>query len=210
MTAPPMPFLPEEAVGTTVVLAMLVHVGPSEEGERALAPFRELAPPLADLLRPMAYPEIYPPMDEDYHPLAVGRTMFLDRVDRDVAAEILRRLDDSDALMRVAQLRVLGGAAARVPADATAYAHRSSRIMANLAAIYGSRDEEPAHEAWVGAFADAIRQDDPGAYVNFVGDEGEEGVRAAYPEATRRRLAEVKRRWDPDNLFRLNQNVAPA
>ena len=59
-------------------------------------------------------------------------------------------------------------------------------------------------------FADAIDQDDPGVYVNFVGDEGEERVRAAYPGATWDRLADVKRRYDPDNLFRRNQNVPPA
>jgi hypothetical protein len=99
---------------------------------------------------------------------------------------------------------------ARVPADATAYAHRTSRIMVNLAAIYGSAEEKPAHEAWVTRFRDALRQGDNGAYVNFVADEGEAGVRAAYPDATWARLAEIKRRYDPTNLFHLNQNIPPA
>ena len=71
-------------------------------------------------------------------------------------------------------------------------------------------EEEPTHEAWVTAFADALRQDDRGAYVNFLVDEGADGVRAAYPGPTYDRLAAIKRRYDPDNLFRLNQNIPPA
>jgi hypothetical protein len=136
--------------------------------------------------------------------------MFLDAVDDDVAATIMRFLEDSDASMRVAQLRVLGGAMARVPADATAFAHRSSRIMANLAAFYEGPDDKPIRERWVADFMAAIKQGDDGAYVNFVTDEGPDRVRAAYPGATWDRLAEVKRRYDPENLFRLNQNVPPA
>jgi FAD/FMN-containing dehydrogenase len=159
----------------------------------------------------MAYPEIYlPEGGEDYHPIASVRTMFLDRVDRDVAETILEHIGASTAQMAVAQLRVLGGAMARVPADATAYAHRTSRIMVNLAAVYPSAEEKPSHEAWVTRFHEALRQGDGGAYVNFVGDEGEAGVHAAYPEPTWARLAEIKRRYDSTNLFHLNQNIPPA
>ena len=72
------------------------------------------------------------------------------------------------------------------------------------------RTTRTVREAWVEAFAADLEQDDHGAYVNFVGDEGEERVRAAYPGATWDRLAAVKRRYDPTNLFHLNQNVPPA
>ncbi|HSL65943.1 MAG TPA: FAD-binding oxidoreductase, partial [Gaiellaceae bacterium] len=210
MPAPPMPFVPEERHGELVVLAMLVHVGPSDAGERALAPFRALAEPIVDMLRPMSYPEIYPPEDPEYRPRAAARTMFVDRVDHGVAETILDRLRSSTAQMPVAQLRALGGAMARVPAEATAFAHRSSRIMVNVAAVYGSPDEAPVHEAWVTELAHELRQEDDGAYVNFLGEEGEERVRAAYPGATWDRLAAVKRRYDSTNLFRLNQNIPPA
>ena len=209
MTAPPLPFLPAEWHGKLVVLATLVHAGPLDEGERAVAPLRELATPLADLVRPMPYSDIYPPEDSNYRPRTAARTMFIDAVDNAVAEKILGRLEDSTAMMRLAQLRVLGGAMARVPADATAFAHRQSRIMVNVAAIYGNPDEAPFHEAWATETAAALRQTDTGAYVNFVGDEGEERIRAAYPGATWERLAAVKRRYDPDNLFRLNQNISP-
>jgi hypothetical protein len=82
--------------------------------------------------------------------------------------------------------------------------------MVNLAALYNKPEEKPAHEAWVADFARALEQGDRGAYVNFLGDEGEARIRAAYPGSTWDRLAAVKARYDPENLFRLNQNIAPA
>ena len=100
-----------------------------------MAPFRVLAEPLADMLKEMPYPGIYMEEDESFHPIASDRTMFLDRVDADVAAAILDRLESSDAMMAAAQFEVLGGAMA-VPTDATAFAHRSSKIMVNVAALF--------------------------------------------------------------------------
>jgi FAD/FMN-containing dehydrogenase len=210
MPAPPMPFLPEEQHGRLVVFAMLVYAGPVEAGERALAPFRALAAPLADMLKPMRYPELYPPDEGDYHPTAVGHTMFIDMVDRGTAQTIIDYLQASDAAVRVAQLRVLGGAMARVPAEATAFAHRRSRIMVNLAAFYTGPEDLAVRQAWVAGFAAALQQGDTGAYMNFLGDEGEERLRSAYPGQTWERLAAIKRRYDPTNLFRLNHNIRPA
>jgi FAD/FMN-containing dehydrogenase len=112
--------------------------------------------------------------------------------------------------MRVAQLRVLGGAAARVPVDATAYAHRHSKIMVNVAAFYDGPEDKPRREAWVAEFSAALLQGDAGAYVNFVGDEGEARVRAAYPGATWDRLVAIKAAYDPANVFRRNQNIPPT
>jgi len=210
MSCPPMPFVPEEYHGSIVILGMLAYAGDAETGERALAPFRALAEPLADLLRPIPYPEMFPPDDPDYHPTAVSRTMFIDHVDVPVAKTIMEYLTASDASMRVAQLRVLGGASARVPVEATAYAHRASRIMVNVAAFYDGAEDKPRREAWVAEFSAALHQGDAAAYVNFVGDEGEARVRAAYPGATWDRLTDLKRRYDPDNLFRRNQNIPPG
>jgi FAD/FMN-containing dehydrogenase len=210
MPAPPMPDIPKEHHGRLVIFGIMAYAGEVEAGQRAMAPFRALATPIADLVKPMPYPEIYPPEEGEYHPLAVATTMFVDRVDRDVAQLIMDRLSASDAAMRVAQLRVLGGAMARVPADATAFAHRASRILVNLAAFYEGPDDKAIRQAWVEEFANVLLQDDRGAYVNFVGDEGRDRVRAAYPGSTWDRLADVKARYDPKNLFRLNQNVPPA
>jgi FAD/FMN-containing dehydrogenase len=121
----------------------------------------------------------------------------------------MQHLSASDAQMRVAQLRVLGGEMARVPADETAFAHRSSRILANIAAFYDGPHNFAEREAWVTGLVDALQQDDHGAYVNFLVDEGPERVHDAYPGETYARLARIKARYDPDNLFRLNQNVPP-
>jgi hypothetical protein len=211
MTAPPMPFLPTEVHGRLIIMAMLVYTGEVDEGERAIAPFRTLATPIVDMVKPMRYPEIYPPEEDDYHPLASGRTMFLDAIDHSVAETIVEYLQDSSAQMAVAQLRVLGGAMARVPADATAFAHRSSRIMVNVAALYERPDEAAVYESWTSRFAAALRQEgDGGAYVGFLGDEGKGRIREAYPGSTFERLAAIKGRFDPTNLFRLNHNIPPA
>ena len=153
---------------------------------------------------------MFPPEDPDYHPTAVARTMFMDHVDLPVAETIMEHLNASDAAMRVAQLRVLGGAAARVPVDATAYAHRASKIMVNVAAFYEGADDKPGREAWMAEFV---------------------GCAAA---GRRRRLRQLRHRRGrgprpgrlprrdlgpargdqaalrPDNLFRRNQNIPPT
>ncbi|MGH8840185.1 MAG: FAD-binding oxidoreductase [Jiangellaceae bacterium] len=210
MPAPPMPFVPADYHGRLVVMALMAYAGDSEPGERVMAPFRALATPVVDMVRSMPYPEIFAPEEEGYHPVAAVRTLFVDTVDEQAAATIVGHLEASDAMMRVAQLRVLGGAVARVPVDATAFAHRRSPMMVNVAAIYEDPDQAATHHRWVTDFAAALHQGDTGAYVGFIGDEGEARVRDAYPEPTWQRLAAIKGRYDPTNLFRLNQNVPPA
>ena len=210
MPAPPMPFLAQEHHGKLIIMAELVYAGEGPAAEAALAPFRSLAAPLADMLKTMPYPEIYPPDDPNYRPTAEVRTLFIDNVDASVAGMMLDRLKSAPVPFAVTQLRVLGGAMARVPADATAFAHRKSRIMANLVALYGKPEEKEPSEAWVTDYMAALRQTDAGAYVNFLGDEGPQRVRAAYPSPTWERLVSIKKQYDPANLFRLNQNIPPA
>ncbi len=212
MIAPPMPFIPAEHHGQLVTMIMLVYAGDVEAGERAVAPFRALATPLADMVRPMAYTEMYPPDDEGeaYHPVAAIRTMFLDTFGQREVDTVFEHLRAATGQMSVMQIRALGGAMARVPAEATAFAHRTRRFMVNVAALYQNADDAPAQEAWVSDFAAALRQDSMGAYVNFLGDEGAARVREAYPGATWDRLAAVKARYDPTNLFHVNQNITPA
>ncbi|HEU5224699.1 MAG TPA: FAD-binding oxidoreductase [Actinomycetota bacterium] len=207
MPAPPLPFVPEERRGQLVLLGLMCYAGDAEDGAKALAPFRALAEPVVDMLRTMPYPEVYPPEEAGFHPTGVLRTSFVDAIDHASADTILERLEASTAQMSVTQFRVLGGAMAEVPSDATAFAHRDRRLMVNVAALYGDPAERATHEAWVDGFAREIQRGPAGAYVNFLGDEGEARVRQAYPGATWERLAEIKGRYDPTNLFRLNQNV---
>jgi FAD/FMN-containing dehydrogenase len=208
MPCPPMPFVPAEHHGELVVMALVCWSGAAEQAEAALAPLRGLATPLADLVRPVAYPELFPPADPEYHPTAVARTLLLDHVDLPLAERLMERLRAVDG-MRVVQLRALGGAIARVPADATAYAHRSSRLMGNVAAFVTGDDRDRRAE-WVAGTVALLDQGDTGVYVNFLGDEGPDRVRAAYPGPTWDRLSAVKATYDPGNLFRRNQNVPPA
>jgi FAD/FMN-containing dehydrogenase len=211
MTAPPMPFIPEEAHGRPLIMAMIAYAGDPEAGERALAPFRTLATPLADLVRPMSYPELFlePEGEEEYHPLAASYTGFADAIGAEVAAEIIEHLEEPVGMMRVAQLRRLGGAMARVPNDATAFAHRDQPIMVNVGNLFLDAAERPASQAWVDGTVDVIGRSAAG-YSNFLGDDGPERVRAAYPGATWDRLRSIKARYDPTNLFRMNQNIPPA
>lgn len=210
MPAPPMPFVPEESHGELVIMGLMCWAGDVEAGERVMAPFRGLERPIVDMVKPIPYSEMYPPEEEEYHPLAVARTMFIDHVDREAAETILLHLRGSDAEMRVAQLRTLGGAMAAVPSDATAFAHRSSRIMVNVAAFHDGTDADRLkRQTWVDGFSAVLEQGDEGAYVNFLTD-GDPRIRAAYPGATWDRLVEVKERYDPTNLFRLNQNIPPT
>jgi FAD/FMN-containing dehydrogenase len=209
MLAPPAPFVAEERHGTPVVMAKMVYAGDVEAGQRAVAPFRALAEPVADLLRPMRYAEMF--SDEGPYRLGVvTRTAFADSVGTRQAETILERIGESSATMAACELRVLGGAMARVPADATAFAHRQSRMMINASAIYDpSTSERSEHAAWARGLSAELHDGDHGAYAGFLADEGQERVRAAYPGVTGERLAAVKAIYDPDNVFRLNQNIAP-
>ncbi|MGI6209629.1 MAG: FAD-binding oxidoreductase [Anaerolineae bacterium] len=205
-----MPFLPAEWTGRFIVMVLIAYAGPVAEGLRAVAPIREVATPIADMVRPMKYPEIYsyteggaPPGQE------TSRSTFVDDLGMRTAETIMEFLESATAPGTAAQLRVFGGAMARVPADATAFAHRQKRGVAGIAAFYEDPEEAPVHEAWADRFVSVLQGEGPAAYVNFLADEGPAGVRRAYPEPTWSRLAAIKARYDPTNLFRLNQNIPP-
>ena len=210
MKAPPMPFLPEELHGQVILFGLLVYSGDPEIGEGVVAPFRELATPLLDKVEPGRYAGIYEEEEEGPPPgVFAVRNLFVDDIDRAAAATIIEQVDASTAAMAVTQIRVLGGAISRVPDEATAYAHRQRPIMLNVASMFQQPDEAGVHEAWVDGLATALG-DNGEAYVNFIGDEGPERVRQAYPGQTWERLREIKHRYDPTNLFRLNQNIPPT
>src|SRR5258706_6926425 len=210
MPCPPLPFVAEAHHGKVVIFALMACAAADDEAARMLAPFRAIAEPLGDMVQPIPYPDIYPPEDDSYHPLAVSRNLFMDRFDLPTAKRIVETLEASDASMRVAQIRVLGGAASRVANDATAYAHRDRPIMVNVAAFYEGEHDRAQRTAWVEDFAAWLSGGDPAAYVNFLADEGEPRIRASYPHGAYERLAAIKRRYDPANIFSNCQNVLPT
>jgi FAD/FMN-containing dehydrogenase len=209
LPAPPLPFLPAEVHGQPILAATLCCTGPPDEAEQTVAAFRALATPVLDLVERKPYAEVFPPEEElppfvsSFHPL------FLDRFDRDAAEGVLDHLAASTAAIPDLQLRVLGGAIDRVPADATAYAHRGERMLAVAATFYERPEETAEHEAWAADLAAALPGTRSGAYVNFLGEADEQRVRDAYPGPTWERLVDVKTAYDPTNLFRGNHNIAP-
>jgi len=210
MPAPPMPFVPAEWHNKLVAMSFVCYAGGGDAAERAIAPLRKLATPIVDMVKLMPYAQIYPPEDDSYHPIGTGRNMLVDAIDKRSAESMIEYLSSSPATFSVAQLRVLGGAVARVPDDATAYAHRRRFAMINIGNLVQSVEELTAIKPWVDSFEKAIQRGPEAAYVNFLMDEGPERVRRAYPAGTYERLMKVKRQYDPTNLFRLNQNIPPS
>ena len=173
-----------------------------------MAPFRAIATPLADMVGPMPYPAMYQLTAEGEHPgPGVVRSAFMPDLDDTAINAIVERHNSPQGALAMTQLRVLGGAMGRVPAAATAFAHRDATVMASVIA-HGEGDYED-----VRAYAEAYHADlsggATGVYSNFVGDEAASRIHAAYPGATYERLVQVKRRVDPDNVFHANHNIRP-
>jgi FAD/FMN-containing dehydrogenase len=209
MVAPPMPMIPEEAHGKPILMGLAAFVGPADQGDEVFAPFRALATPYADMVRPMNYMELYQGPEPEPQ-FAVGANFFSDSVDSAQAGAILEELPKSTAMMKAVQLRVMGGAAARVPNDATAFGHRDRGLMVNIAAMYLDGAERDTHQAWVDGLAGKLGENGGGGYVGFLGDEDEAKLRASFPNGNWERLQGLKHRYDPDNLFRLNHNIPPS
>lgn len=210
MPAPPMPFLPPEVIGKTVLLGMMAYAGPVDQAQKVLAPFRALGTPIADLVGPGPYGMMYLPEDPSMKPSVSIRTMFKDDFSLADAAKVLQQVERCDAPMCMAQVRVLGGAAARIPSDATAYAHRDAGMIVGFLAMDGTAEAAARHDSWADAGVEAMGGAKRGTYVNFLADQGEKMLRASYPGTTWDRLKQVKQNYDPTNLFSRNQNIAPV
>ena len=209
MPAPPAPFIPEAMRGELVIFAFMAYVGPDASAQDALAPFRALGPVL-DTVKPGPFLSLYEGEGGEPPGLPETRTFFVDRIGKDDARTIAGFLTESDSAMRMVQIRVLGGAVNRVAPEATAYAHRDAQIMLFLANFYSDEADRSQRIKWVDDLMSALRQDHDGAYVNFLGDEGAARTRSAYPGKSWDRLRRIKRQYDPDNVFRRNQNIPPA
>ena len=209
--APPAPHVPEERVGELVLSILVCWTGDLAAGERALAPLRALATPVADAVAPMPYPEIYRFTAHQAQPHAASiRMMFADELSDAALDAALAAMARASSPFSLIQFRGLGGAMARVADDVTAFAHRHRRYFVAIIGLWLDPAEDAAvHEAWTAALWRVIRGEGRGVYVNFLEVEGPERVREAYPPATFARLAAIKRRYDPRNLFRFNQNVPP-
>jgi FAD/FMN-containing dehydrogenase len=212
--APPLPFLPAALHGRPVLTVAVCYAGPIERGEQVLAPLRGCGRPLVDAIGPRPYVELQelfdPAVPHGWHyywkscelpPLQDGAI--------DTLVEHAARIASPRSYVIVFQL---GGAVARVGEHDTAYGQRDAAHNVNINAVWlpddPARDE---HVRWTRECFAALEPFSTGrAYVNFLGDEGRERVRAAYGRERYARLVALKRAHDPDNVFRLNQNIDPT
>jgi FAD/FMN-containing dehydrogenase len=212
MYAPPAPYVPQEHVGDLVLSILVCWTGSQAEGERALAPLRALATPVADSVSPMPYPALYQFTAHQAAPHGASiRSMFADELNDTAIDAALAAMRGATSPFSLVQFRGLGGAMARVDNNATAFAHRDKPYFVAIIGLWLDASEDPAvHGAWTESLWQSIRHEGAGVYVNFLQEEGEARIRDAYPVATFERLAPIKRRYDPGNMFRFNQNIAPA
>ncbi|MFC7534554.1 FAD-binding oxidoreductase [Actinoplanes sp. GCM10030250] len=210
-TAPPAPFLPEEIHGKPVVAVLGMWSGRPEDGDAVTRPFRELAPAVVDLFGPVPYTGMQTMLDALY-PRGM-HNYFRSAFFSDVGNTTIKALTNAYAHMPnpFSELHVhhLGGAMGRVPAGATAFGTRDQEFILNVVARSATADGYPAAVEWARAATGALGPD-AAAYVNFTGEASEDRVQAAYPKDTYERLVAVKDRYDPTNLFRLNQNIRPS
>ncbi|MDF3301462.1 FAD-binding oxidoreductase [Streptomyces tropicalis] len=211
-TAPPLPFLPEEVHGTRVVVLAGLHAGDPAAAEQAVAPLRTLGTPIADLMGPLPYLGMQTLLDPLWTAGSYNyfTSAFVDPSDAAVDA-LLRHHGASPTPSSELHLHQLGGAFARMPADATAFSQRDAGVLCNVIARSPDGADFDAHVAWAReARADIARHGHGTMYVNFTGDAAQDKVRASYPDAVHARLVRVKDAYDPTNVFHLNQNIRPS
>lgn len=208
--APPAPFIPTEWHGKEVAIVALCHCGPLEAAREAVAPFRALGQPIVDLVQPQPFVGWQAAFDPLLTPGARNYWKSHDFAElTDAVGAILvnavRRLPSDECEVFVGHL---GAEVSRVPVDATAFSRRDVQFIINV----HTRWQEPRHDAaciaWARGLFDALAPHASGSvYVNFMPADETDRVRGAYG-TNYERLAAIKRRYDPDNLFRLNQNIA--
>lgn len=211
MYAPPFPHVPQELVGKLVFSILICWSGDLSAGEDAIAPLRALAAPLVDVVAPIPYPDIYrfTAHQAEPHGSAI-RMMFADELSDATLDASLEAMRNASSPFSLVHFRGLGGALARVPEEATAFAHRQHPYFYSVIGLWLDPAQDPAaHHAWAARLWQQVRHEGKGVYVNFLEQEGPGRVHEAYPPATYARLAAIKRRYDPDNLFRFNQNIPP-
>lgn len=209
-TAPPAPFLPESIHGKKVALIASCYAGKAEDGEAVVAPIRRLGPEV-DLLGPMAYAMLNSMFDPLLPKgiLSYSKSDYFDGFSEAAIDEMIAWADKKPAPLSLTHLNHFGGAMGRVANDATPFAHRDAPFAFSQDAFWDDPAESEANIKWVQGFWQAMRAYSPrGAYVNFMADEGEDRIRESY-RGNYDRLVALKRKYDPTNLFHLNQNIKP-
>jgi FAD/FMN-containing dehydrogenase len=211
-TAPAAPFLPASVHGQSVVMIGVCYAGSVDEGEEAIARLRRLGPPLADTIRPTPYVGHQALLDPGV-PHGLGyywRSEYVAALSDPLIATLAEHAWRAATPESYTIIFHLGGAVAREDPEGSAFEDRRAGHAVNIDAVWSDPDRAGACMAWTRTFWEAIRPYSTGrVYVNFLGEEGQDRVRAAYGDAKYERLRALKRTYDPTNLFRLNQNIRP-
>jgi FAD/FMN-containing dehydrogenase len=211
--APAAPWIPAAVHGTPVTVLVVCWCGDLDAGSRALEPLAELGTPLADALGPMPFVAIQSFFDaaweegfENY-----WKAEYLDDSDDAAFTRLAALAAEIPSALSDVKVMQLGGALARVGEEDAAFGHRHAPTVLNINARWTDPAESETHVEWAREIWRAMQPwSAGGTYVNFLGDEGAGRVRAAYGEAKYARLVALKRRYDPANIFRFNQNIPPG
>ncbi len=197
--------------GMPIVAFIVCYNGPIEDGERALAPLRAFGPPVADLVQPMPYVQHQASLDEGF-PAGMQvywRSDFIRQLDDDAIDTLVEHYSQITSPLSALLLEQFGGAVKRVGKDETAFVHRDADFNLAIISRWTDPTEADRHIAWARGVHNAIKPYTSGTYVNYLGEEGEDRVRAAYGADVYDKLVAVKTEYDPTNLFRSNQNIKP-
>jgi FAD/FMN-containing dehydrogenase len=213
LTAPPAPFLPEEWHGKKLIGLIGCYAGEPEDGLEAMQPMRDLGDPVADLIGPMPYVQIQSLVDPLYPrgTFAYMKAGYLRGLDDHAIETMIRYHQDATSPASEIHVHQFGGAVARVGDDETAYGDRQAPYILNILPMAHEPDGFDTHVDWgQRLYADIEPSMTGGAYINYLSAEGAERVQAAYGPEKFARLQALKDKWDPTNLFRLNQNIPPS
>jgi FAD/FMN-containing dehydrogenase len=215
LSAPPQPFVPQQHHLAPVYAFMIVGFGDAESHAALIQPVRDVLPPLVELVTPMPYTALQQ-MFNDSAPwgiLAYEKSVYLDELS-DAAIDVILEQQPRKAFpLSFLPIFVLGGAYGRASEDGSSFGgRRSHTYMVNIAAAAPTLELYETERTWVRTFWSALAPHavGVGSYVNFMTDPEEDRVRAAYGPQKYDRLAQIKARYDPDNLFHLNANIRPA
>ncbi len=211
--APPLPFLPQNFHGKEIVVLPVFYLGEKAKGEQLIAPLRSFGTVLGEFVGPQPYTMWQRTFDGLLTPGARNYWKshnFSRLTDRtiDTVVDYASRLPTPQCEIFIG---LIGGQASRAASDQTAYSHRDAIFVMNVHGRWDTADEDNRCISWSRAFFDASSPDATGGvYVNFMPQDETERIPAAYKPEVWKRLAEVKNKWDPENFFRMNQNIKPS
>ena len=210
--APPLPFIPEERHGETMLAFVACWAGPVEDGEQALKPLRDAAPVVAEHVGAMPYPALNSAFDALYPPGGLQhywKANFVKELTDEAIEAHLEHGPKVPVVNSTVHIYPINGACNRVAPDATAFAYRDATFATVIAGMWPDSGDNEANIKWVRDYYDATAPlSEEGGYVNFMSGDDQDRIKANY-RGNYDRLVEVKRAYDPDNLFHLNQNIRP-